>query len=336
MDESSKPRPKRRKPRPTAEQVRLADARAERLAALPLEVTDAASRVNVSTFFRGVRDVLAHRELLGLLVRRQLKSRYKDSSLGFLWTLIRPLTLLLIYYIAIGQFLGAARGIPEFAIFIFTGLTIWGLYAEIVQSGTGSIVDNGGLVKKVRVPRVLFPLSNVGSALVNFGAQFTILLAALILTGGFPLSWDLLYAVAAVLIVLVWGVALSLALAAANVYLRDTQYLVEVGILILFWASPIIYAWSFVVNAVNARGQSWLAEIYLLNPVSNAVLAFQRGLWLPGSRETVMPDGTVIEPQPWPSEMPLRLLIVFLVGGLVLVLFHRLFERLQGNFAQEI
>src|SRR5689334_168881 len=94
-------------------------------------------------FWKGTRasvtEVWAHRELIGRLVRRELRARYKGSSLGIAWSLFRPLVQLVIYYVAIGQFLSAARSIPDFAIFVFTGLTIWGLYSEIVSAGTGSI-----------------------------------------------------------------------------------------------------------------------------------------------------------------------------------------------------
>ena len=121
-----------------------------------------------------VKAIVAHRELLGLLVRREIKARYKDSMLGLLWSLLRPLTMLLIYYIAIGKFLGAERSIPEFAIFIFTGLTAWGLFSEIISLSTNSIVSNAGLIKKVYVPREIFPLSTVGSAGFNFLTQFAI------------------------------------------------------------------------------------------------------------------------------------------------------------------
>src|SRR6476619_791089 len=125
-----------------------------------------------------VRGVGRYRELRDLRVRRELKSRYKDSALGFLWSLIRPLTQLLVYYIAIGKFLGAERSIPDFAIYIFTGLTAWGLFSEIISTGTGSIVANGGLVKKIYLPREVFPLSVIGSAIFNFVIQFLILVAA--------------------------------------------------------------------------------------------------------------------------------------------------------------
>lgn len=312
-----------------------AQQRADRLRGLPFERASATSSSSFRGFVLSLREIGAYRELLGLLVRRELKARYKDSSLGFLWSLIRPLTMLVIYYVAIGQFLGAARGVPDFAIFVFTGLTIWGLYSEIVTGGTTSIIGNAGLIKKVRLPREIFPLAATGSALFNFVVQFIVLVAATIVLGKVPFGWELLYVPAGVGIVLVWGIALGLLLSAVNVYLRDVQYLVEVAMLILFWASPIVYAWSFVVDAAVRSGIPWLTDLYLANPVTIAVLAFQKGMWVAGSTESVI-DGNPIPPQPWPPDLDLRIAIMFGIGAIVLVLCQRVFQKLQGNFAQEI
>ena len=135
-----------------------------------------------------LKDIWGRRELLGMLTRRELKSRYKDSALGFLWSLARPLTQLLIYYVVVGQFLGAARAIDNFAIYVFGGLTIYTLFSEIVAGGTGSIIVNAGLVKKVYLPREVFPLATIGSSLFNFLIQLGILLAAALLVG--TMRWD--------------------------------------------------------------------------------------------------------------------------------------------------
>jgi ABC-2 type transport system permease protein len=303
--------------------------------ALPFERT-VAGRVGVfAGLWRAIRDVIARRELLGLLVRRELKARYKDSSLGFLWSLIKPLTMLLIYFVAIGQFLGAARAIPDFAIFVYAGLTLWALYSEIVVTGTQSILSNAGLIKKVYLPREIFPLAATGSAFVNFGVQFLILIVAVVALGQFPISWNLLYIPVAVAIAAVYGIALALLLSAVNVYLRDIQYLVEVGLLVFFWASPIVYSWSFVVEAGERSDLPWLESTYLINPMSTAILAFQRGIWAAGSQEREL-GGVTVPPQPWPADLDLRLLITFVVGLVLVVVAQRVFSRLQGNFAQEI
>ena len=312
-----------------------ARARADRLTLLPLADTQT-SGTGIRGFATFVKELTEHRELLGLLVRRELKARYKDSSLGFLWSLIRPLTMLLIYFIAIGQFLGAARGVPDFAVFVFSGLTLWGLYSEIVVGGTASIIGNAGLIKKVYLPREIFPLAAAGSAIFNFLIQFDVLIGATIITGQFPLSWNLLYIPAAVAIALVYGVACALLFSAINVYLRDVQYLVDVGMLVFFWASPIVYAWSFVVGAGTRTGLVWLEQVYLLNPLSIAIMAFQRGVWVAGSESRPGADGGIIAPQPWPDDMNFRLLVVFLIGLIFVFLAQRVFSKLQGNFAQEI
>src|SRR6188768_2322580 len=148
----------------------MSEDRFERLAMEPLRTTGPADGTS-----RQLRDIWAHRQLLDMLIRRELKARYKDSTLGFVWSLMRPLALLLIYFIALGQFLGAARAIPDFAIFVYTGLTAWGLFADTVTAGTASIVSNGGLIKKVYFPREIFPLSALGSSLFNFAIQIVIL-----------------------------------------------------------------------------------------------------------------------------------------------------------------
>lgn len=317
--------------------ITRASERASLIAAEPFVRSGTVGATNKGKgFITALVEIFRHRELLKLLVGRELKQRYKDSSLGFVWTLVRPLIMLAIYYIAIGQFLGAARGVPEFAIFVFSGLTLWGLFAEIVSSGTTSILANGGLIKKVYLPREIFPVAAIGSALVNFAVQFLVLIVGAILISGIDVSWNLLYIPAAIAVTLVYGLAFAIALSALNVYLRDVQFLVEVGITIFFWLSPIVYAWKFVVEAAPG----WLAQIYLLNPMTNAILAFQRAIWSEGSKvvDMTVPGGqpNIVQPQPWPGHMELRLLVVFLVGLVLVWVAHRIFRRLEGNFAQEM
>ena len=277
--------------------------------------------------FRQLGEIFRHREMLNLLIRRDLKSRYKDSALGFLWTLARPLTQIAIYYVVIGQFLGAARvgGIPDFAIYVFTGLTAYTLFSEIVGGGTSSIVGNSGLIKKVYLPREVFPLASVGSALFNFAIQLGILLLATIVFGRIPWHWEIVYVFPSLAVLLVWGIAFALLLSAWNVYLRDIGYLLEVVLLVLMWASPIVYSWGMVRDAIaGGFGAPWLLEVYTNNPITLAVLGFQRAFWISG-------DGL-----PTPDFLLLRMVIAFLIGLVFLAISHRVFTRLQGNFAQEL
>lgn len=296
----------------------------ERFAALseqPFRVVSSRSP-SFRTGIDSVVEIFRHREMLNLLVRRDLKSRYKNSALGFVWTLVRPLTQLFIYYVVIGQFLRAAEGIPDFAIYVFAGLTAYGLFSEAVSSATASIVNNSGLIKKVSLPREVFPLASVGSALFNFVIQLGILLAAALLLGVFPFSLDLLYAVPSILLLVVYATGLGILLSAVNVYLRDIGYLMEVVLLVLMWASPIVYSWSMVKGVL---GEGPLLDAYTNNPITLAVIGFHRAFWTGGKGVSEYPD-----------QLLLRMLIAFLAGLVLLVVSQRVFQRLQGNFAQEL
>lgn len=301
------------------------ESRSAHLATLPLR--SAGPRPG---FFRGtaqsVRDIWAHRELLDLLIRREIKARYKDSVLGFFWSLAKPLAMLLVYYVAIGKFLGAEAsprnpgGIPEFAIFIFTGLTAWQLFSDIVIGGTGSIVANAGLIKKVYLPREVFPLSVLGSSLFNFAIQLSILIGATALVGDFPTGARWLYFPLALGVLIVYATAVGMFLAAVNVYLRDVQYLVEILLMVLFWASPIVYSWSLVQGKVGPL----LEQLYLLNPMTQVVIGFQQVFWVAG-------DGQLV-----PDHLGRSLAMTFVVSLGLLWVSQRVFARLQANFAQEL
>jgi ABC-2 type transport system permease protein len=268
-----------------------------------------------------VSAIWSHRQLLGLLVRREIKSRYKDSSLGLLWSLLRPITQFLIYYLAVGKILGADRAIPEYAIFVFSGLTIWALFSEILSSSTTSIIANSGLIKKVYLPREIFPLSSVGSALFNFGVQFAILLLATIAVGRPPLHGDLIYLPLSVVVVLLFSFAVGLLLSSITVYLRDFQHLIEVFLLVLFWASPIVYSYALVHDALKGN---WLEQIYLWNPITLVVMGFQKAMWVSGADQI------------WPEDLTIRLIVIGVLSIGLLWISQRVFARLEGNFAQEL
>jgi ABC-2 type transport system permease protein len=288
---------------------------------MPMRSVGVTPGLGFASLWTTLRDIFARREMLDLLVKRDIKARYKDSALGFVWALIRPLILLGIYFVVLGQFLGAARGIPDFAIFIFTGLTVMSLFQEIAVGGTGSIIANGGVVKKVYMPREIFPLAATGSAIFNFAIQLAVLLVATLIAGKPPLHWELVYAVPSLAIILVYGLAFAFFFSAVNVYLRDVQYLVEVVTMLLMWLSPVLYAWQMASQII---ANPVLLEVYTNNPLTLAVLGFQRAFWVAGD--------TLAQP----SGLVLRMSVALLIGLVLLVLSHRVFVRLQGNFAQEL
>ena len=229
--------------------------------------------------------------------------------------------MLLIYYVAVGKFLSAERSIPQFAIFIFCGLTVWTLFSEIIGGTTSSIVGNAGLIKKVYLPREIFPLAAVGSALFNFGVQFAVLLAATLVVGSPPHLEALWYVPSGVILVTSFAFGIGLLLAAINVYLRDVQHLVEIILLVLFWASPIVYSYQLVHQILQGN---WIEQIFLSNPVTIVVLMFQRSMWVAGSDQV------------FPEDLEIRALIAFAVSLVLIWVAQRVFARLEGNFAQEL
>ena len=296
------------------------EQRAAALAAAPLTVVGGRRGFLAGTL-DSLRAVWLYRELLMLLVRREIKVRYKDSALGLLWSLIRPLAMLAVYYFAIGKFLGAQRSIPDFAIYIFTGLTAYHLFSEIVSGCTGSILANAGLVKKIYLPREVFPLSTVGSALFNFVVQLGVLVAATVVVQRVPTGERLLYLPLSVAVLFVWATAFGLMLAAVNVYLRDVQYLVEISLAVLFWTTPTVYSLELVRGAISSP---FLESLYLANPLAAAVLGMQRAFWVAG-------DGSAQA-----ESLGVRLVVMLAIGTLLLWLAQRVFARLEGNFAQEL
>lgn len=272
-----------------------------------------------------LREIFARRELLGLLVRRDLQSRYRDSVLGFLWTLIRPIIVFLMYYVVLGKFLRAAEGVPDFAIYLFSGLTLYGLFSEMVVGSTGSILANSGLVKKIYLPREIFPLASIGGAGFMFLMQCIVLVVAAVLVGALPAPADMLWFLPSIGLTLVYGLAIGLFLSAANVYLRDVQYLTDLLMMLAMWGSPIVYTWSMASAAFRSMHlPEWLIEVYIGNPVTLGAFGFHRAFWGAGTAADYPPD------------LGLRMLIASAVGIVLVFVAHRVFTRLQGNFAQEL
>jgi ABC-2 type transport system permease protein len=276
-------------------------------------------------FGTAVGDIWQRRELLGNLVRKELKVKYKDSLLGFLWSLLLPLVQLAVYWLVIGKFLSGGA-VPVYGVFIFCGLAVWTLFSEILSSATTSIVYNASLVKKVYFPRELFPLAAVGAALVNFMFQMVILVLGMTYAGGTTGKWpdlaELPLPVLGLVALVLFATAIGILLAAANVYLRDIQHLIAIVLMVWFWLTPIIYS----VNRVADYLPKGLYDIYLLNPMATVVFAFQRFFWPQGKGTQFDFDGDIYA----------RLVVLIVFGGALLWLAQRVFARAQGNFAQEL
>jgi ABC-2 type transport system permease protein len=271
--------------------------------------------------------IIRYHELLIGMVRKELKIKYKNSVLGFAWSLLNPLLYLVVFYVAFQLILGTA--VPGFPIFLLSGLLVWNLFSTGLGSATGSVVANSGLVKKVSFPREILPLASVGSMLVHFFLQSLVLFAVLAIVQ-WSVAW--LYIpmlpVALLALLLVTG-ALGILLSAVNVYLRDTQHFLELALLAWFWVTPIVYPYQ----TVGAR-HGWFTTLWKMNPVTPIVLVFQRAIYTPHDYKT--PPHAPLLPE-WSYGHYLAYLgWSFLFGAVVLAIAVRVFGRSEVNFAEEL
>lgn len=277
-------------------------------------------------------NVWRYRELLGNLVRKELKVKYKNSALGFLWSLLNPILYLVVFWLVFEKVLGS--GVPNFPIFLLAGLLPWNLFATSLGSATGSIVGNAGLVNKIYFPREILPLAGIGAALVHFLLQAVVLVGALAVFRYAP-AWEYLpVVVLALVVLLVLGAALGVALAAVNVYLRDTQHLLELVLLAWFWITPIVYQYRLLSDKLQEK-----SALLLLNPMNAIVLAFQRGIYNHvggptsggrlGEATGILPDASLL----WYLR---NVAVVGVVSLALLVGALWLFGRLEDNFAEEL
>ncbi|MFN8125804.1 MAG: ABC transporter permease [Candidatus Nanopelagicales bacterium] len=286
----------------------------------------------VSGFLAFLGDLWRERGLLGAFIRKDLKVKYRGSALGVGWTMIRPLVQLLVYAVVLGIFLGFGDQIPSFGFFMFVGIATFGLFNEALSSSTRSIVAGAPLIKKIAFPRELLPLAAVGGSIVNFGFLLLTLVLAYVVSGQFP-DWTYLpMVIPALLTVIVWSVALSFVLSAWNVYYRDTGFLLEVALMMLFWLTPVIYAWSAVRNTISEHQlPEWLFGLYMANPMATAVVAMQQAMW-PGL-DAATTSGNSRQFVYFTSLWTPGLWLPLAVGLIAVFVGQRIFARLQAGFA---
>ncbi len=290
-------------------------------------------RANVGLFER-LRRLWRYRELLAVLVRKELKVKYKNSVLGFAWSLLNPLLVLIVYWVAFGVIIGTG-GIPRFPIFLLAGVLVWNFFSGGVLSGTTSVVMNASLVKKVSFPREVLPLASIGAAGVHFFLQGIVLAVALFFFGhGIAWNYFGLLPMAFVVMVLV-SAAFAVLLSAVDVHLRDTQHFLELALIAWFWMTPIVYGYELAARKLHRA-----KLLYLANPLLGVVLSFQRVLYNQLDSRTVDAQGNVtiahILPH-WGFGGYAAMLGVAFAGGLALLAVALyVFGRLEGSIAEEL
>lgn len=286
---------------------------------------------------RRVVNLWRYRELVGNLTRKELKVKYKNSVLGFVWSLLNPLMYLVVFSLVFDII--AQVSVPYFGIFFLAGLLAWNLFSTGLSSGTSAIVANAQLVTKVWFPREALVLASIFAAIVHFFLQSLVLVGAMLVFRRMPDVTFLPVMLLAVVVTLLLCTALSIALSAVNVYLRDTEHLLEVGLLAWFWMSAIAINYGTIAYELVARYGANGERLAALNPMLTVVVTFQRTLYNPAPltpAQRADPNFIPILP-----EHPMGWYLTHLAwtGVVALVLLYGalwLFSRLEDNFAQEI
>lgn len=277
----------------------------------------------------GFRDLRQSSFLLKLLVRKELKVRYRGSVLGLLWSYVKPGVQFVVFYVALGVFLGLEKsarnpdGLSNYAVYLFSGIVLINFFSEALGNAARSIVNNGNLIKKIYLPRELFPVASVWVSAVHFFPQLVVLVIGCVLAGWHPDAFQLLAAVGGFAIVGFLATGLGLLFGAANVYFRDSENLVDMLLMVATWASPVMYSWTMVQSKL---GPGFFA-LYQANPITVGVELFHYAFWYPTT------DGSAAMP---PNLFSLWLPIGLAISLVVLALGQLTFRRLEGRFAQEL
>ena len=260
-----------------------------------------------------LRHLLRYRALIASLVARDLKARYRGSFLGFFWSFVNPLLLLLIYTFIFTTVVPSRGGSDEtpFALFLFCGLLPWTWFSTALVESSSVLIAGGNLIRKVLFPAEVLPIVTVLSGLVHFCFGLPILAGFFVYFGTPVAPLDLLWLPLVVLVQLLLTLGLSLLISALTVHFRDLRDLVANLLTLWFWATPIVYALAQVPDRVR--------PIIGLNPFTHLVVAYRDALLTPG---------------PFTSAPRLAVLAVAALG--VFLFGYFVFDRLRDTLAEEV
>lgn len=254
------------------------------------------------------QNLYAYRQLLKSNVQKEIRGKYKGSFLGVLWSFVNPLLMTLVYAIVFPLILKNTE--PHYITYLVIGILPWNYFTTVIAQGTSTILVNGGILKKVYFPREILPISVNLSGVINFFISCLVMCLFLIFSGiGF--SWYILLFPLIVLAQFVIQQAIIFITSAINVYVRDSEYIINFIISMLFYATPILYSSSmFSGSAIE-----WIIK---LNPIATIINAYRDIFYY-----QTMPDVQM-------------LLVVLLIGCLLFYLGLKVFRKLEKGFAEEL
>ncbi len=252
---------------------------------------------------RSIAEIARYRRLLHFLVMAELKTRYRGSFFGLLWTVANPLLLTLVLWVVFSRFGGKQE--DNYGLFLLSGLMGWIFFQQAVDQGLKSIIRNKALIQKIYIPKAIFPLATVVSNLLNLGF-FAIAFAVVAVATSHPFTPYALLAIPAALMLFTLATGIALIASALTVFFKDVEHLSGVVLRALFYLTPIIYRPSIFEESTR--------DILKLNPVYFPVVAIRSALY----------DGVAASADVWTAGFGVAALYLF-VGFFV-------FQRLEHHF----
>jgi ABC-2 type transport system permease protein len=274
----------------------------------------------------GLVDVFRRRYVLRLLVRKEIQARYSGSFLGLFWSYVQPGVRFAMYYFVMGIILQLHKNVPVFGVHMFAGMVFVHYFTETFSSGTRSIVRNKAILKKMAMPREMFPVASMLVSAFHVIPGMVILTTACVFIGWTPDPVGIGAGVLGFLIIMVYGTALALLFSAANVYFRDFSNIVQTLTTFVTFSVPMIYPYDLVAERFGR-----FAEFYLLNPIAEAVLLAQRCFWVGAT-----PDPEYTKTENLPPNLFLLGFAHLAAGLVVLAIAQVVFGKLQHKFAERL
>lgn len=253
------------------------------------------------------KEIYDYRELLKTNIKKEIRGKYKHSFLGVVWSFLYPLLQLAVYAIIFPLILRDTQ--ENYVIFLCVALIPWTFFTTVINQSTGVIIANGNIIKKVFFPRIILPISVVASAAINFIIS-TIIILLFVLFSGMGFSKYLVFYPIILLVQFILSLGISFIVSSITVYLRDLEHLINIALMMLFYATPIAYSSSSIPEAFK--------NIMYLNPMAHIIDAYR----------------AIFYYQQMPNLLDLGILLVIsifiTIGG------YFIFEKLQKRFAEEI
>jgi lipopolysaccharide transport system permease protein len=264
--------------------------------------------------FANLANLFRYRGLIQSLVARELKARYRGSFLGFFWSFVNPLLLLLIYSFVFTTVMpNNVEGVQPYALFMFCGILPWTWFSSSLSDAAGSLISGGNLIKKVLFPAEVLPLVSVLTNMVHFFLGLPILIAFLLIYRHYPNPANLVWFPIAVVVQLLFTSALALIVSALAVHFRDVRDILANLLTLWFFATPIIYPWF----------QPSVQRFHLLfdiNPFTHLAVSYQEILFF---------NSGPVGHWKWLLALGVGSVLLFIAG-------YWLFDRLRDSFAEAV